>query len=258
MYFETHAHYDHKRFNKDRHTLLTSLNKNSKVDYIVNIGINIETSYKSLSMANDYSFVYATTGFHPHEVKNMTKEDLDTMESISLEKKVVAIGEIGLDYYYDNSPREDQSYWFCQQLNLAKKLNMPVVIHCRDAHEPCFKNLKEINLSRKNGAGVMHCYSGSWEMAIKYLNMGYYLGIGGVVTYKNAKKVAEVVKNAPLDRLLIETDAPYLPPDPHRGKRNDSSYLNLVVEEIAKIKRITPYEVSNATMENAKHFFGIN
>lgn len=255
-YFETHAHYTSDQFHEDREEILEILQQEG-VQYVVNIGSNMNDSYGGVELAEKYPFIYATVGFHPHDVANMQKYHLEELEELAAHKKVVGIGEIGLDYYYDNSPRDLQKQWFWEQLLLTKKLNMPVVIHCRDAHGDTFDQLKNIGLTRRDGAGVVHCYSGSLELAKQYIKMGYYIGVGGVITYKNAKDLPQVVENIPLEWILIETDAPYLSPVPNRGKRNESTNLKYIVESIAKIKGVTPKKVANVTMDNAKKFYGI-
>ena len=256
MYFETHAHYDHPQFSEDQAMLLPSLHQQG-VEYIVNIGTNLSSSKKSITLAEVYSFVYATVGFHPHDAKKMKKEDMATLEKLTNHNKVVALGEIGLDFFYDNSPRDIQTQSFEDQLALAKKLEIPVVIHCRDAHSEVYHILKEAALSHRNGkgAGVMHCFSGNLPMAKKYIDMGYIIGIGGVVTYKNAKDLHEVVSHIPLEHIIIETDAPYLAPVPNRGKRNDSSNLQYIAKTIGELKNISKEDVALETMNNAKKFY---
>ncbi|MCL1936355.1 MAG: TatD family hydrolase [Defluviitaleaceae bacterium] len=256
MYFETHAHYTSKQFDEDRYKILELL-AHSDIKYIVNIGSDLKSSIFGVELAKKYSFLYATVGYHPHDVSKMTKEDFIKIEELAKDEKVVAIGEIGLDFYYDFSPRDIQEYWFLEQLKLVRKTNLPVVIHCRDAYGKTFDILKDAKLTRTNGPGVIHCYSGSLENAKEYVKMGYYIGVGGVITYKNAKSLVEVVENIPLEFLLIETDAPYLSPVPNRGKRNDSFNLSFIVNQIARIKNVAPSEVAKVTTENAKRFYNI-
>ena len=256
MYFETHAHYNNKRFNEDRDELLATMHALG-IDYCVTVGYDIRSSKVSIDLANKYDYIYATVGVHPHDVEQLTDNDIETLRQLAKEKKVVAIGEIGFDYYYEHSSKENQHRFFLAQLNLAKELDMPVVIHSRDASGDMLDMLKSVNLPTRNGkgAGVMHCFSESLDMAKKYVNMGYFLGISGVVTYNNAKKLVEVVENIPLESLFIETDCPYLAPVPNRGKRNDSLNLKYVVDVIAKIKGISHEEVAKITKNNAERFF---
>lgn len=252
MYFDSHAHYNDERFDEDRDMLLNRIHEEG-VEYIINIGADMSSSRESIDLAQKYSFVYATVGVHPHDVNSMTIEDLETLEEMARLPKVVGIGEIGLDYYYNLSNEEDQIKWFKLQLELAKKLDLPVSIHSRDASQLTFDIIKESGVQE----GVIHCFSGSRELAIEYVKRGFYIGIGGSLTFKNARKTVEVVESIPLDKILIETDCPYLTPVPHRGKRNDSSYLPFVIQKIAEIKGITEGEVEKITLENAKKLFRI-
>lgn len=250
MYFESHAHYNDTRYDEDRNKILEELKENN-VSYLINIGTDVKTSLESIELAKNYDYIYATVGIHPHEAKNITNEDIKTLEELCKNEKVVAIGEIGLDFYYDNSPKEIQKEVFIKQLNLAKKLNKPVVIHSREASQEVFDIIKSSGVNK----GVIHAYSGSKEMALEYNSLGFYIGVGGVVTFKNAKKLVEVVENTPLEKILIETDAPYLTPEPFRGTRNDSTKLKYVVEKIANIKNITPEEVEKTTLNNGLNLF---
>lgn len=253
MYFESHAHYDDERFNEDREVLLGQLREN-EVDYVINVAADIESGKKSLALAEKYPFIYCSLGVHPHEVEQLTNADLVSIKELAMHPKVVAIGEIGLDYYYDYAPRDIQRHWFKEQLNLAKTLNLPVIIHSREASQETYDIIMESAIKE----GVIHCFSGSYELGKEYTKNGFFLGIGGSLTFKNAKKTVEVVEKIDLDHLLIETDAPYLTPVPHRGKRNDSTYLKYVVEKIAEIKGISAEEVAFVTSENAKKLFKIN
>lgn len=250
MYFESHAHYDDGRFDKDREEILNLL-PSCGIDYVINVGCDMESSRKSIEMAEKYDYVYAAVGVHPHDAENMKESDLDELRQMSSHKKVVAIGEIGLDYYYDNSPRDVQRYWFKRQLELVKEVNKPVIIHSREASKETFDIIKESGVRK----GVIHCYSGSAQMAKDYINMGFYIGIGGVITFSNAKKLVEVAETIQLEQILIETDSPYLSPIPNRGKRNDSRNLQFVVEKLAKIKDLTPEKVANITKLNTKQLF---
>ena len=252
MIFESHAHYDNEQFNKDREALFKQFREEG-IQYIINIGSDLRSSRLSIEMAKRYPFIFAAVGVHPHDVKDMKEEELEYLLHMSAYEKVVAIGEIGLDYHYDYSPRSIQKLWFRHQLKLAKDLELPVIIHSREASQDTFDLIMEAKLGDRKG--VIHCYSGSVEMALEYVKEGFYIGVGGVVTFNNAKKLKEVVEAIPLDSILIETDAPYLTPAPHRGKRNDSTYLKHVIDEIASIKGITPKEVEEATYENGKRLF---
>lgn len=251
MYFESHAHYDDKRFDKDREKLLKQLLPESGVETVINIGADMNSSYKSVKLAEKYSYFYAAVGVHPHDAASMSDSDLETLHALSNHRKVVAIGEIGLDFYYDNSPRNLQRFWFQKQLSLAKETNLPVVIHSREAAQECFNIIKSSGVRR----GVIHCYSGSAQMALDYIKMGFYIGIGGTLTYQNAKKTVEVVEAIPLEKILLETDSPYLSPVPKRGERNDSRNLVYVAEKIADIKKISHSQVTDITKENANNLF---
>ena len=252
MYFDSHAHYNDERFDEDRDALLNRIHEEG-VEYIINIGADMDSSKESVALAHKYPFIYATVGVHPHDVSSMTMEDLETLEEMARLPKVVGIGEIGLDYHYNLSSPEDQIKWFKLQLELAKKLDVPVSIHSREASQLTFDIIMESGIKE----GVIHCFSGSRELAIEYVKRGFYIGIGGSLTFKNARKTVEVVEHIPLDKILIETDCPYLTPVPHRGKRNDSSYLPFVIDKIAEIKGITADEVCKITLDNAKKLFRI-
>ena len=250
MYFESHAHYDDERFDDDRDELLASFPAEG-IETVVNSSSDIASSRASIALAEKYPFFYASVGVHPHEVSKMREEDIDTLRELSKHPKVVAIGEIGLDFYYDLSPRDDQRYWFKRQLALAEELDMPVIIHSRDASQECFDIISASNVRK----GVIHCYSGSAPMAQDYANMGFYIGIGGSLTFKNNKKTVEVVEKLPLEKILIETDSPYLAPVPYRGRRNDSRLLKYVVEKISEIKNVPEIDICNITKNNAVELF---
>lgn len=249
MIFDTHSHYDDEKFNEDREAVLRSMKANN-IGAIVNIGTDLNTSRYAIELCKKYKFMYCTIGVHPHEVKDMRDEDLEYLLMMSTYPKVVGIGEIGLDYYYDFSPRPAQKMWFRSQLELAKQLDLPVSIHTREAAQDTFDILMESGIGKQCG-GVIHAYSGSAEMAQEYVKEGFYLGIGGVLTFKNGKKLVEVVQKIPMQYLVLETDAPYMTPEPHRGKRNDSRMLPYVVDKIAQIKGITAEEVEKITWKNA-------
>lgn len=250
MYFESHAHYDDERFDEDRDTLLASFPAEG-IETVVNASSDIKSSKASIALSEKYPFFYAAVGVHPHEVENITEADIDELRELSKHPKVVAIGEIGLDYYYDLSPRDLQHHWFKRQLELADELKMPVIIHSRDAAQECFDIIKNSNVRN----GVIHCYSGSAEMAEEYIKMGFYIGVGGSLTFKNNKKGVETVERIPIEKILIETDSPYLAPVPYRGKRNDSRLLKYVVERISQIKNIPENDICNITKNNAQNLF---
>lgn len=253
MIFDTHAHYDDKRFDEDRDELLSSMLEHG-VGTIVNVGASLGSCKKAMELAGRYPFVYAAVGVHPDEVGALNEETFAELEKWCHEDRVVAVGEIGLDYYWDEEPREVQKEWFVKQLELAKRVNLPVNIHSRDAAEDTFRIMKEYAARLK---GIIHCYSGSKEMALDYVNLGFYIGVGGVVTFKNGKKLKQVVEAIPLESIVLETDCPYLAPEPNRGKRNNSSYIRYVAEEIAMIKGVTCEEVLDVTEKNAKVVYGL-
>ena len=250
MYFDSHAHYDDERFDDDRNELLASFHDEG-IENVVNSSSDIASSKASIALTEKYPFFYASVGVHPHEVEKMTEQDLLELETLSKHEKVVAIGEIGLDFYYDLSPRDMQRYWFKRQLELAERLDMPIIVHSRDAAQECFDIIKASGVRK----GVIHYYSGSAQMAKDYIDMGFYIGIGGSLTFKNNKKTVEVVEQIPIEKILIETDAPYLAPVPYRGRRNDSRLLKYVVEAIGKIKNMDENDVCNITKINANRLF---
>lgn len=255
MLFDSHAHLDASKFNGDRDQVIKRAFEND-VQLIMNPGADYESSVAAVELSEKYDFIYAAVGIHPHDAKSLDDMMLSLLKAMARKKKVKAIGEIGLDYYYEHSPRETQKYWFRKQLQLAKDLKMPVIIHDRDANQDVFDILREEE-SFKTGV-LLHCYSGSAELARQYVKLGAYISIAGPVTFKNSRKLIEVVKTVPLDRLMIETDSPYLTPEPYRGKRNESSHVKYVAEKIAEIKEISYDEVAKATTENAKKFFNID
>lgn len=255
MLFDTHAHLNDEKFNEDREEVIARAQENG-VSYICNIGYNRETIESSLELARRYDFIYTAIGWHPQDAITMTDEDLAWIEKLATEeKKVVAIGEIGLDYYWDTSPKDVQHEVFRKQIRLAKKLKLPIIIHDREAHQDIVNILKEEEAEEVGG--IMHCFSGSPEMAEQCIKMNFYISLGGPVTFKNAKKPKEVVEVVPLDRLLIETDCPYLTPEPYRGKRNESGYVRYVAEKIAELKNISVVEMAQITTANAKKIFHI-
>lgn len=253
MFYDTHAHYDDGRFDSDRETLLPELYRQG-IGLINTIGTDIPSSRASIALAEQYPFIYATVGGWPGNVGDMTEQDLEEYRAMASHEKVVAIGEIGLDYYYDDVPREIQKHWFDRQMALAEELSMPVVVHDRDAHGDC------MDMVRKwagRVTGVFHCFSGSAEMAAELTKLGWYVSFTGVVTFKNARRALEAVAAVPMDRIMIETDAPYMAPVPYRGRRNHSGYVPLVAEKIAEVKGMTLEEVAKITTENGKRFFRI-
>lgn len=250
MYFESHAHYDDKRFNNDRDEILESLPK-SNVGYVVNIGTDMSSSFESIKLSERYPFVYASVGIHPHEAINVKEDDYDTIKEWLNHDKVVALGEIGLDYYYNFSPKENQVEVFTNQLKICENITKPVIIHSREASQEVFDIIKASKVRK----GVIHAYSGSLEMAIEYIKMGFLIGVGGVLTFKNAKRLVDVVENIPLDKILIETDSPYLTPVPFRGDRNNSKNLKYIVRKIGEIKHIEEEKVEKVTLETGKEFF---
>lgn len=252
MFFDTHTHLDDEKFDIDRDELIASLNSEG-LSLAVNIGANIETSQNSIDLAEKYDFIYAAVGVHPNDTGDMTDEDLRKLEEMAKHEKVVAIGEIGLDYHYDEPDPEVQKVWFKKQLLLAKKLNMPYIIHDRDAHADTLAIIKEIGYFN----GVMHCFSGSSEMARQVTDLGMYVSIAGQVTFKNAPKVQAVAESVPLDKLLIETDSPYLTPEPFRGKRNNSAYVKYTAAKIAELRGMSVEEIAKITMENGKRFYNL-
>ena len=232
MIFETHAHYDDERFEEDRDALITSMPERG-VGTIINVGASIESTKTTLALSEKYPFVYAAVGVHPSDISGLNEETFAWLREQTKKEKVVAVGEIGLDYYWDKEPevQKQQRYWFAEQMKLAREASLPVIIHSRDAAADTMEVMKSVHAEEI--PGVIHCYSYSKEMAQEFIKMGYYIGVGGVVTFKNAKKLKETVQEIPLERILLETDCPYMAPEPHRGERNDSSYIPVVIENHA-------------------------
>jgi len=253
MYFDTHAHYCDKRFNDDRDELLGSM-PGAGISLILNSGSSLISSRLSLELADKYSFIYASVGVHPHDSKSMTDDTVTELKKLLLHPKAVAVGEIGLDYHYDFSPRDVQRKRFREQLDLARFLNKPVIIHEREALSDTLETIREYS----DLTGVLHCFSGSWETAKTILDMGWYLSFTGVITFKNARRALEVLKKMPADRIMLETDCPYLAPEPNRGCRNSSLYLPFIAAKVAEVRVITAEEVAAITTENGKRFFGID
>ena len=275
MIFDSHAHYEDKRFDDDRVELLSTMRDNN-IGRIINVGSTLETSKASVELADKYEDIYAAVGIHPSEVafpidgnenNALSIEEsiekipavMRELEELTLEEKCVSIGEIGLDYYWDKEEDNHilQRRWFQAQLELASKLNKPVIIHSREANQETFDILKDAK-DKLGIRAVVHCYSGSAEMAREYVKMGFFVGVGGVVTFKNGRKLRETVEAVPLESILVETDAPYLAPEPFRGKRNDSTKLEYIVEKIASLKDVSTDEVERITWENASRFYCID
>lgn len=252
--FDTHTHLDAPQFDGDREETIARAVE-AGVTRMINIGFNRETIPSTMKLAETYDFIYAAVGWHPTDAVDMKDGDIDWIASLCAHEKVVAIGEIGLDYYWDTSPKDVQHTVFRQQIGLARELGMPIVIHNRDAHEDVVKILREEKASEIGG--VMHSFSGSWETAKMCLDLGFHLSFGGPVTFKNARVPKEVLAQVPLDRLLIETDSPYLTPHPYRGKRNESAHVRLVAEAAAEIKGMEVEKLAEITYANALERFGI-
>ena len=252
MIFESHAHYDDDAFDEDRESLLGSLQQQG-IEYVINVGASLASTARAISLAADYDFIYAAAGVHPSDTDELNEENFIWLKGQCKKDKVVAVGEIGLDYHYPDTNKPIQQKWFARQLWLANEVHLPVIIHSRDAAKDTLDIMKGEAPVEKGG--VIHCYSYTKELARDFLNMGYYFGIGGVLTFKNAKKLREAVEYIPMDRLLIETDSPYLAPEPYRGKRNCSLYLPYVVDALAEIKGLTPEEVITITRENGLSLF---
>lgn len=252
MIFDTHAHYDDEAFNEDREAVIKSLAA-AGVETVVNIGASMASSETTLELTRNYPFIYGTAGVHPSETAELDEEKFQRLKEIVREPKIVAVGEIGLDYYWEKPAHDIQKNWFERQLELAREVNLPVVIHSREAA----KDTLEIMKAAKAGdmGGVIHCFSYGKDMAREYLDMGFFLGIGGVLTFKNAKKLREVVEYAPMAQLVLETDSPYMAPEPNRGKRNTSANLPYVVNMMAEIKGLSPKDVIAATEKNARRLY---
>ena len=251
MIFDSHAHYDADQFNEDRDELLKSMPEHG-VGTILNVGADWDSVTEAVQLAQKYPHVYAAVGMHPDEVGDLDEERFAFMEAQCHQDKVVAVGEIGLDYYWDTESHEVQKKWFLKQLDLARRLDLPVIIHSRDAAEDTLQIMKEYG---KGLRGVIHCFSYSKELAEEYVKLGFHIGIGGVVTFKNGKKLKEIAAAIPLDRILLETDCPYLAPEPYRGKRNSSLYIPQIAQAIADIKGVTLKKDEDVTWENAMKLY---
>jgi TatD DNase family protein len=255
MLIDSHAHYDDERFDIGRDEVMKKIISHG-VAAVVNPSTNLASMRKVLEMSESYDFLYAALGIHPHEAVEFSNSSLDAIREMSRSGKVVAIGEVGLDYHYDFSPRETQRECFAAHIGLAGELKLPLIIHDRDAHKDVIDIIKSENANFTGG--VFHCFPGSIEMAREVLDAGFYISLGGTVTFKNARKPVEVAKYIPIDRLLVETDSPYMTPVPHRGKRNDSGYLPLIVQKIAEIRNMEVEQVAQVTTENTCRLFNLH
>lgn len=255
MLIDTHAHLDDRRFNKDRDKVIERAKK-AGVSNIIHVGFDERSSKEAVKMANKYEEIYAVVGVHPHDSKKASDSTMEEIYNLAKnEDKVLAVGEMGLDYFKNYSPRQTQQKVFRTQISLAKQLDLPIVIHDRDAHQDILKIMKEEG-ARMVG-GVLHCYSGSWEIAKECINMGFFISFAGPVTYSNARRLRDVVKQVPIEKLLIETDCPYLTPEPYRGDRNEPAYVKHVAERISEIKGMDFDIIAEKTTENAKEVFRI-
>ncbi len=254
MLFDSHAHYNDRAFDGDRDEILSKMHENG-IEYIINAADSMESVGEIIKLAEKYPFVYASAGVHPENVQNLTEADMEKLKTYAKHEKVRAIGEIGLDYHYDDVPKDVQKKWFARQIDLAREVKLPVIVHDREAHADTLEILRAHHAA--DVGGVLHCYSGSAEMVREVLDLGFYLGFGGTLTFKNAKKVHASAAAAPIERIVLETDCPYLAPEPHRGTRNSSLLMHYVAERLAEIKGISVGEVEEITQSNAKKLYGI-
>ena len=253
MLFDSHAHLDDHKFDSDRDEIIAALEK-SGISYVVNIGADVQSSENSVALAEKYDFIYAAVGVHPYDAEIVDDALAEKLKAMAQNKKVVAIGESGLDYHYEDADREIQKNAFIKHIKLADELDLPVIVHNRDSH----KDMMDILAEHKPKNAIIHCYSGSAEMAKELVKMGYYISFSGTVTFKNAVKVQQAAEVVPLDKMLIETDCPYLCPEPERGRRNDPSKIRFTAQKLAEIKGVTFEEIAKITMENAKHVYKID
>ncbi|MBA4495832.1 TatD family hydrolase [Paenactinomyces guangxiensis] len=253
MLFDSHAHINDKQFDQDRDEVIRRAREEFGVSLILNVGYNRETIPASLELAEKYDFIYSSVGWHPHDAATCTEEDLNWIRSLTNHPKVVALGEMGLDYYWDNSPRDKQAEIFRKQIAIARETGLPIIIHDRDAHEDVVRILQKENAGEVGG--VMHCFGGDLAIMEECLKLNFMIGLGGPVTFKNAKLPKEIAARVPDDRLLIETDCPYLAPHPFRGKRNETGYVRLVAEQIAGIRGVSLEKLAHMTAQNAKRLF---
>lgn len=257
MIFDTHAHYDDEAFDTDREELLGSMREKG-VQYIVNVGASMRGVFDTVELMEKYDLVYGALGIHPDHTGDLTEKDMEQLHTLLQKEKAAAVGEIGLDYYWDKASHEIQKKWFAEQLHLACELELPINVHSREASQDSFDLICAEHAKRPGFCGgIIHCYSGSPEMAKEYVKRGYHIGIGGVVTFKNARVLKEVAAQIPLEAIVVETDCPYLAPTPYRGKRNSSLFIPYIIEEIARIKEVTPQEVEEATYRNACQIYRI-
>lgn len=253
MIYETHTHFDDASFDSDRDEAIQKA-VSAGVSAFINVASSMSSSKSSMELAHKYQFFRASVGVHPEECATLSENDMDILAKYAEDEAVVAIGEIGLDYYWDEPDRDIQKKWFCRQIELARKVNLPLIIHSRDAAADTYDIL--VSEKAEEVGGIMHCYSYSSQMADKFIELGFYIGVGGVVTFKNGKKLREVVEHIPMERIVVETDSPYMAPVPNRGKRNSSEYLPYIMEEIATIKGLTREEAETITYNNAVKLFG--
>ena len=252
MIIESHTHMDDSAFDEDRDSLILEI-KNSGIEYMMNISASLKSIKTSIELAKKYDFIYASVGVHPSESQELNDENFQWLRKQAAFEKVKAIGEIGLDYYWQEPEREIQQYWFREQLRLAHEVNLPVVIHSREAAADTYRIMKEENADKLDG--VIHCFSYTKETARDYLNWNYYFGIGGVITFQNAKKLKEAVEYIPIENIVLETDSPYLAPMPFRGKRNSSLNLPLIAQAISEIKKMEVEKIIEITRENTKKLY---
>lgn len=253
MLFDTHTHINDKQFATDREEVIRRAREEYGVSYMLNVGYNRRSIQTSLQLAEKYDFIYTSVGWHPHDASTFTPEELKWLKSLTSHPKVVALGEMGLDYYRDLSPRDKQAEAFRQQIRLAREVNLPIIIHDRDAHEDVVRILQEEKAEEVGG--VLHCFAGDLAMMQQCLEMNFMIGIGGPVTFKSATALKEIATCVPDDRLIVETDCPYLAPHPHRGKRNEPGYVRLVAETIAELRGLTLEQLAHLTMQNGKRLF---
>ncbi len=250
--FDTHSHYDDEAYREDRGELISRIHE-AGVEHMVNIGASMDSSRRTVELLREYPFFYGAIGVHPDEITNLTEADMQWLLEHAKDERVVAIGEIGLDYYWHTDNKEAQRRWFCRQIEVAKEAKLPIVVHSREATEETLRIIRETNASQVGG--VIHCFSGSKEVAAEYVKLGFYIGVGGVVTFKNGRVLKEVVEATPLTSIVTETDCPYLAPVPHRGSRNDSSNITYIIEEIAALKGMSAEEVAPILYENALRLY---
>ena len=249
---DTHAHLDFPQFSDDKEKVIERA-KDAGLKYIINVGADLASSRRALELSQEYEDIYATVGVHPHDATDLDQNSLDVMKDLSKADKVVAVGETGLDFHYDNSPRDKQKEAFQQQINLAQEIDLPLVIHSREADQETMKIIKENQIDN----GIWHCFASNKEMAEQALEMGLYIAFGGILTFNNAKNLQNLIKDLPLDKLLLETDSPFLTPDPYRGKRNEPAYVKYVAQKIADIKQVSLEKVAEITTKNAETVYGL-